>query len=109
MSGPLTASMIAVARCFAQPNFKVCICLQKLFTFKSCLIYIYNLSTDKLNTIFFPKIEIEQSIFMFLNLNPRTVQRPAEVIAICLFGKNRRKIGVIVLLFSFLSKHVNTG
>lgn len=25
VSGPLTASMIAVARCFAQPNFKVCI------------------------------------------------------------------------------------
>lgn len=103
--------MIAVARCFAQPNFKVCICFQKLvtFTFKSCLIYIYNLSTDKLNTIFFLKIEIEMSIFIFLNLNPRTAQRPAEIIAICLFGKKRRKIGVIVLLFSFLSKHVNTG
>lgn len=31
VSGPLTASMIAVARCFAQPNFKVYF-LQQLLT-----------------------------------------------------------------------------
>lgn len=31
VSGPLTASMIAVARCFAQPNFKVCVPSARLF------------------------------------------------------------------------------
>lgn len=33
VSGPLTASMIAVARCFAQPNFKVGIPSASLFVF----------------------------------------------------------------------------
>lgn len=31
VSGPLTASMIAVARCFAQPNFKVCVPFERWF------------------------------------------------------------------------------
>lgn len=30
VSGPLTASMIAVARCFAQPNFKVTCLMQTI-------------------------------------------------------------------------------
>lgn len=59
VSGPLTASMIAVARCFAQPNFKVCIPFERL-TAGTLYLAIY-----KLNSTVLVKVETEQSVIWF--------------------------------------------
>jgi len=60
--------MIAVARCFAQPNFKVCIPVERLF---AGMLY---LAVYKLNSTFWVKVETEHSVFVF-KFYPKVIAR----------------------------------